>query len=200
MHPRQFSEAAVHPSRRQSLICADLKTPSLPTAHSRIWKTGFTRVMDPQARSMFDFIQRRLAIRRYRKKLGPYLQQRFGWRANYSPAEVDAGATELGLFTGDICYAYAMFCTRGDFDRHHAATGEHCDYTTMHAETQGFGTGYEGHSSHRDSGGDWSHSHGHDAGSHHGGHDFGGHDSGGHDFGGHDSGGDCGGGGDAGSN
>ena len=139
---------------------------------------------------MFQVIKRRLAIRSYRNKLGPYLEQQFGWRANYSPQQVRSGASSLGLNLASLCYAYAMYCTPGDFDNHHAATGEHCDYATMHAETLSFGTGSHGDSSsHHDSGGGWFDSHGHDSGGHHGGHDGGGHDSGGgHDGGGGDGG------------
>ena len=131
---------------------------------------------------MFQVIKRRLAIRSYRMKLGPYLEQQIGWRANYSPQQIRSGASSLGLSLASICYAYAMFCTPADFDNHHAATGEHCDYATMHAETLSFGTGSHGDSSsHHDSGGGGFDSHGHD----HGGHDFGGHDSGGGDGGSH---------------
>src|SRR5689334_4352109 len=97
---------------------------------------------------MIAIIRRRLAIRSYRNKLGPYLEKQFGWRVNYTPKEVRSGASALGLSIDELlCFAYAMFCTRGDFAAHHAETGEHCDYATMHAETQSFGTGYHGESS-----------------------------------------------------
>jgi hypothetical protein len=131
---------------------------------------------------MIGIIRRKLAIRSYRKRLGPYLEQHFGWRANYTPKEVRSGASALGLSTVDICYAYAMFCTPTDFAAYHAEIGEHCDYASMCAETISFGTGYhsESSSSHHDSSGGWFSSHTHDSGGHHGHH-------GGHDFGGHDS-------------
>ena len=122
---------------------------------------------------MIGIIRRRLAIRSYHKKLGPYLRKHFGWRVNYTPKEVRSGASALGLSVSDVCYAYAMFCTPSDFATHHASTGEHCDYTTMHAETMSLGTGYQS---------DGSSSLGHDSGGHHNHHsvpDFGGHDSGG---------------------
>jgi hypothetical protein len=139
---------------------------------------------------MFQLIKRRLAIRSYRNKLGPYLEKQVGWRVNYSPQEVRAGASSLGLSLDSICYAYAMYCTPADFASHHAATGEHCDYATMHAETMSFGTGAHGDSSsHHDSGGGWFDSHGHDSHSHDQGGHHGGHDSGGgHDGGGGDGG------------
>src|SRR4030095_617662 len=124
-------------------------------------------------------------------RLGPYLEQHFGWGVNYTPKEVRSGASALGLSLSDLCYAYAMFCTPGDFAAHHAETGEHCDYAAMHAETMSFGTGYhsDSSSSHHDSGGGSFDSHSHDSGGHHGGHDFGSHDSGGgHDGGGGDGG------------
>ena len=126
--------------------------------------------------TMIGIIRRRLAIRSYRKRLGPYLEQHIGWRANYSPQQVRSGASALGLPIADICYAYAMYCTPRDFDSHHAATGEHCDYATMLAETMSFGTGssHGDSSTHHDSGGGWFDSHGQDSGGHHGGHDSGG--------------------------
>ncbi len=133
---------------------------------------------------MIGLIRRRLAIRSYRKRLGPYLEQHFGWRANYTPKEVRSGASALGLSTTDLCYGYAMFCTPSDFAAHHAETGEHCDYATMHAETMSFGTGssHGDSSSHHDSSGGWFDSHGHDSGGHDSG---GGHDGGGGDGGSH---------------
>jgi uncharacterized membrane protein YgcG len=131
---------------------------------------------------MLQVIKRRIAIRSYRKKLGPYLERQFGWQANYSPKQVRSGASSLRLSIRDICYAYAMYCTPVDFNSHHAATGEHCDYATMHAETMSFGTGSQVESSsHHHSGSGWFDSHGHDSGSH---------DSGGSDGGGGDGGSD----------
>jgi hypothetical protein len=83
---------------------------------------------------MIQAVKKRLAIRSYRKKLGPWLEQNYGWRATYSPKQVRSGASTLGLATDPLCYAYVMFCTRSDFDAHHAATGEACDYDAMHFE------------------------------------------------------------------
>jgi hypothetical protein len=139
---------------------------------------------------MIGIIRRRLAIRSYRKRLGPYLERHFGWRVNYTPKEVRSGASALCLSLSDLCYAYAMFCTPDDFAAHHAETGQHCDYATMHAETMSFGTGYHGDSSssHHDSSGGWFGSDSYGSGGDHGHH--GGHDSGGgHDGGGGDGGG-----------
>ncbi len=137
---------------------------------------------------MLEIIRRRLAIRSYRKRLRPFLEQHFGWRVNYTPKEVRSGATTLGLSTVSLCYAYAMFCTPGAFAAYHAATGEHCDYSTMLAETMTFGTAYYSDiSTSLDSGGAWVGTDSHDDG--HDGHDLGHHDSGGdHDGSGGDGG------------
>lgn len=89
---------------------------------------------------MFRAIKRHLAIRGYRKKLGPWLERYYGWRGNYSPKQVRSGVSTLGLAAGPICYAYAMFCTRSDFDAHHAAIGESCDYAAMHSEVSSYGS------------------------------------------------------------
>ena len=114
---------------------------------------------------MLRVIKRRFAIRDFRKKLGPYLERQFGWQAKYSPQQVRSGTSALHLSFADICYAYAMFCTQADFDSHHAASGEQCDYETMHAEAMSFGTGSQGESpSHHDSGGGSFDSHSHDSG------------------------------------
>ena len=128
---------------------------------------------------MINAIKKRLAIRSYRNKLGPWLEQNFGWRATYSPKQVRSGVSTLGLFPDPLCYAYAMFCTRSDFDAHHAATGEACDYDAMQSEVFAIESSSDGGSPGGDSGGGSFDSPG-DSG------DSGGGDSGGGDGGGGD--------------
>jgi hypothetical protein len=122
---------------------------------------------------MIRAIKKRLAIRSYRKKLGPWLEQQYGWRANYSPAQVRSGASTLGLATDPLRYAFAMFCTRSDFDAHHAATGESCDYDAMQAEVSSIDSSGDMGGGGGDSGGGWSESFG-DSGGDSGGGDGGG--------------------------
>jgi hypothetical protein len=83
---------------------------------------------------MFEGFKKRRAIRAYKKKLGPCLEKMFGWRATYKPEEVKRGAYESGLHLATLCYGFAMYCTREDFDAHHAATGQSCDYDAMRRE------------------------------------------------------------------
>lgn len=83
---------------------------------------------------MIRAIKKHLAIRSYRNKLGPWLEQHCGWHATYSPKQVRSGASSLGLAIDPLCYAYAMFCTHSDFDAHHTASGEACDYDAMRSE------------------------------------------------------------------
>ncbi len=67
------------------------------------------------------------AIRSYRNKIGPWLQSRYGWHAKYTPLQVRTCALSTGVNLDYLCYAYAMYCARADFNAHHAATGETCD-------------------------------------------------------------------------
>jgi hypothetical protein len=103
---------------------------------------------------MIRAIKRPLAIRSYRNKLGPWLEQHYGWRASYSP-QVSLGASTLSLATDPLCFAYAMFCTRSDFEAHHAATGESCDYDGMRAEIFGIESSGEAGWLSGDAGGSW---------------------------------------------
>jgi hypothetical protein len=127
---------------------------------------------------MIQAIKTRLAIRSYRNKLGPYLEQQYGWRATYSTREVRAGANSLGLSSASLCFAYAMFCSRADFDAHHAVTGESCDYDAMKSQVAGIesASDHDGHTGDAesgwfDSGGDGSESGGGDDGGSGGGSD-----------------------------
>lgn len=106
---------------------------------------------------MIKMIKKRVAIRSYRSKIGPWLQRRYGGRANYTPLQVRNCALSTGVNLDYICYAYAMYCSRDDFNAHHAATGETCNYDTMQAEI-GVGTPVSGsnHSFGSDRDGGWS--------------------------------------------
>lgn len=102
---------------------------------------------------MIRAIKKHLAIRSYRNKLGPWLERNYGWRATYSPKQVRSGASTLNLATDSLCYAYAMFCSRSDFEAHHAASGEACDYDAMLSEVSAIESSGGGDSHGGDSGG-----------------------------------------------
>lgn len=110
---------------------------------------------------MFKAIKKRLAIRSYRNKLGPCLQRRYRRHANYTPLQVRNCARSTGVSLDYLCFAYAMYCTRDDFNAHHAATGETCDgqacdYDAMRGEIgAGVPVSDSGHSFGSDSDGGW---------------------------------------------
>ncbi len=88
---------------------------------------------------MIKAIKKRLAIRGYRTCLAACLEHNHGWRAKYSPKQVRDCALATNASLDYLCFAYAMHCTRDDFNAHHAATGETCDghacdYDAMHSE------------------------------------------------------------------
>jgi hypothetical protein len=131
---------------------------------------------------MFRWIRQKLALRSYRGRLGKALVARYGREKRYTVNQVRATVEKLGLDADYICYAYAAYCERSDFDAHHAAIGESCDWAEMRdemASSHGFSP------SEHFAGGDhvYDHHHHHDVGDHHHGDWGGGHD--GHSGGGH---------------
>lgn len=78
--------------------------------------------------------RRRWMLRSYRRRLGPALRKRYGRQTTYTPGQVRRTAYEIGCPTQDLCFAYSMYCSREDFDLHHAAIGVQCDYDSMRAE------------------------------------------------------------------
>jgi hypothetical protein len=121
---------------------------------------------------MLSWIRRRLALRRYRRRLGPALVRRYGRERHYTINQVRATVDTLGLDTSYVCYAFAAFCEQAAFEAHHAALGEVCDWATMHhAATAHHVVDYSGvdHSFDHEIGdhlGDFHHHPGHD-GHHH---------------------------------
>src|SRR6476646_10246817 len=108
---------------------------------------------------MLRWFLQKLALRSYRRKLGPALIRRYGRELHYTVAQVRKTAETLGLNRDWLCYAYADYCSRDDFDAHHAATGETCSWTEMrHELSTSWGIGHHVAQSH-----------------HHGGHDHHGH-------------------------
>jgi uncharacterized membrane protein YgcG len=74
------------------------------------------------------------AIRTYSKQLGKLLQTRYGIRAKYTPAEVNATIKKSGYGTDYACYAIAMYSDYSDFMEYHRSIGESCNYETMRGE------------------------------------------------------------------
>jgi hypothetical protein len=129
---------------------------------------------------MLQAFRKRRAIRSYRTQLGPYLEKHYGKQKHYTPAQVKAGAQQLGLATDPLCYGFAMYCDRADFVTYHQSIGQHCDYDAMQSELAvGGGSNL----------GDFFSSHEGVACDHHGGHGASGFDGGGFDGGDGDGGG-----------
>jgi hypothetical protein len=83
---------------------------------------------------LLQSFRRRQTIRSYRRRLGPALRKRYGRQTTYTPVQVRRTAYETGCPVDELCIAYAMYCSRDDFDSHHAAIGVQCDYDSMRAE------------------------------------------------------------------
>ncbi len=124
---------------------------------------------------MIRWLQKRLALRRYRRELGPSLVARYGRERHYTVNQVRKTAEVLGLNTDYLCYAYADYCSRADFDAHHASTGETCDWEAMREEiASSWGVGHHAlaghhghqHDDHADHGAHHHHDHHHGGGHH----------------------------------
>ncbi len=125
---------------------------------------------------MWRWIQKRLALRSYRRRLGPALAKRYGREPHYTVAQIRVTADQLRLDTRFMCYAFADYCSQDAFDAHHAATGEACDWAAMRHELGSmWGIGEHHAAGHFDPTADHGYfDHGHDVGhdtGHHGGGD-----------------------------
>jgi hypothetical protein len=83
---------------------------------------------------MFAAIKKKLIIRGYREKLGPYLRKHYGPRGPYSPNQVLVSVTHLGMAKDFLHFAQAMFCDKKDFDAFNASIGESYDYDSLRAQ------------------------------------------------------------------
>jgi hypothetical protein len=123
---------------------------------------------------MLQMIRKWLAIRSYKKRLGPQLRERYGRARSYTSAQVKRTIQEGGFNAADyVCYALCMYCDRTEFDAYHESTGEVCDYDAMWHDLGGTSHSHEAftlgghdvdHWSHHDvgHGGDHGGGHGHD--------------------------------------
>jgi hypothetical protein len=76
----------------------------------------------------------RTAVQSHRARLGAFLTARHGRRAAYTTEQVRQGVAELGLDLLFLCHALARFCTRKDFEAHHATSGCQCCYDLLRDE------------------------------------------------------------------
>ncbi len=79
---------------------------------------------------------RKRKIKKFAKKLPLVLQEMYGNQKYYTQAQVDSAIKrkKLDWNTTSIayyCYAYAMYCSRDEFNRIHDEAGEKCNYQEM---------------------------------------------------------------------
>lgn len=83
---------------------------------------------------MLRSVRKWIAIRRYAKRFGRLLRERYGKQKYYTPAQVKRTAETNGYNANYLCWALCMYCTRSDFDAYHQAHREACDYNSMRSE------------------------------------------------------------------
>jgi hypothetical protein len=71
--------------------------------------------------------------RKYIGDIGRILVRDYGKKKYYKPKQVKEAHKKSEWRNGDdfSCWAMSMFTSHGDFDRHHEAIGEVCNYTEM---------------------------------------------------------------------
>jgi hypothetical protein len=139
---------------------------------------------------MLRWIRKHLALRAYRRRLGPALVLKYGKQKTYSIDQVRETATAVRLDLDYICYGYAAHCASDAFSAHHTEIGQHCDQQAMREEMGWWYADpvehfHHGHGHHEAGGSSGHDTHHHDT--HH--HDTHHHDGGGFDGGGHHGGG-----------
>ena len=74
--------------------------------------------------------------KQYIKDIGQILVEKNGKKKYYKPEEVKKAHKKSKWYDGlDFsCWAMSTFSSHSDFDKHHAETGEICDYTDMKTE------------------------------------------------------------------
>jgi len=68
------------------------------------------------------------------QRVGKHLVTLYGKRPSYSPTLVRAAMRRCQFPDIWDCWALSLFSSPLDFDSYHAATGESCDFASMHAE------------------------------------------------------------------
>jgi hypothetical protein len=80
------------------------------------------------------------------QSVGKQLTAKHGKRDHYDARSVADAVVSAGYPLDFACWAYCLFLTPQDFNILHAASGETCDYATMHAEVLADLAGATGHS------------------------------------------------------
>jgi hypothetical protein len=66
--------------------------------------------------------------------VGNDLVRHYGKKENYSVQEVKNANRRQGINVDVVCWSYAVFNTRLDFDQYHETIGESCDYVSMKSD------------------------------------------------------------------
>jgi tRNA U38,U39,U40 pseudouridine synthase TruA len=83
---------------------------------------------------MIRSARRWIAIRRYVKRLGRELRERYRRAKRCTPAQVRNTIERRGYSTEWMSHALCMYCGRRDFDAYHRGAGESRDYAAMRRE------------------------------------------------------------------
>ena len=73
-------------------------------------------------------------LRAFGKSVGDELIRRHGKQKTYKPKQVQSAVERLGFPLDWGCWAMSLYSPREEFEAHHAATGEVCDYGAMKSE------------------------------------------------------------------
>ena len=69
--------------------------------------------------------------RKLGREVGRGLVQQFGRKPYYTRIEILRILRRIGFPDAWSCWAYSLYLSPADFDAHHAAIGEMCDYASM---------------------------------------------------------------------
>jgi hypothetical protein len=72
--------------------------------------------------------------RKFGKAVGDELLRRHGKKRFYSISEVKSAVKNLGFPLDWSCWAFSLYSSPADFNAHHSALGEVCNYAEMKAE------------------------------------------------------------------
>jgi hypothetical protein len=66
--------------------------------------------------------------------VGNDLVRHYGKKENYSVQEVKNANRRQAINVDVVCWSFAVFNTRADFDQYHETIGESCDYASMKSD------------------------------------------------------------------
>ena len=70
----------------------------------------------------------------FAKRIGDDLVKHRGKKKFYSIAEVHSSLRRLNVAYDLDCWAFSLYSSRNDFDRHHRSLGEPCNYDAMRSD------------------------------------------------------------------